>query len=738
MRRSIRKRLTLAFIGFAISPLLLAGVILAWQSYTTQRQQALNLQRQVAQRVAVQVEAFFQRQESELGLISRMQDLHRMAPDGRRLILSQQLSNQGIFEELILLDSQGQEQEDLTRLGLTSSTLGSRASADEFIIPQATSQVYYSPLHIDKTSGEPMMTIAVPFLDARTGLMEGVLVAVIRIKKIWDLIADIHVEPGQSVYILDAQGDVTAHRDPSLVLRGTHFNMPDRDGIHPGLTGSRVVLAVNNVRLGKQTFYVVAEQTLSEALAPAINSTIVIAVTILAALFSASGLGFIISQQIIHPIRAMAATAQAISAGDLLQQVRIARQDELGVLAGAFNSMTHQLQTLIHDLEEKVAEHRRVGEILKVNEERLRVALEGTSDGIWDWNLATGQVYFSPRCYMMMGYEPDEFPPTFESWRQLLHPDEAEIAEKGVLHAIEKCDSFAIEFRFKAKDGAWRWILGRGKVVQVDEEGKAVRVAGSHTDIAKRKQAEEEIRFLNEQLERRVAERTAQLEDANRELEAFSYSISHDLRAPLRAVNGFARILQEDYEPTLGSEGKRVCTVIRDEARRMGQLIDDLLAFSRLSRAEMQTAEINMTALVETVYQELMTTEDRERIDFQVTPLPSAMGDASLIHQVWTNLISNAIKFSSNRKQAIISFGAQQNDGEIIYSIRDNGVGYDMQYVNKLFGVFQRLHSQKEFKGTGVGLAIVQQIVHRHGGRVWTESVVDQGASFYFSLPRKE
>lgn len=256
-------------------------------------------------------------------------------------------------------------------------------------------------------------------------------------------------------------------------------------------------------------------------------------------------------------------------------------------------------------------------------------------------------------------------------------------------------------------------------------------------EIAARQQAEAKIIQLNVELEQRVIERTTQLEAANKELEAFSYSVSHDLRAPLRAIDGYTRILVEDYEPSLDAEGKRVCGVVQDEARRMGELIDDLLALSRLGRAEMQISKINMETLALTVFQELTTPEDRERIDFHVSPLPSAKGDPSLIHQVWTNLLSNAIKFSSKRARAIIHVTGTQNAEELIYAVNDNGAGFEMQYADKLFGVFQRLHNEKEFPGTGVGLATVKRIIQRHDGRVWGESQGDQGATFYFSLPQK-
>ncbi len=240
---------------------------------------------------------------------------------------------------------------------------------------------------------------------------------------------------------------------------------------------------------------------------------------------------------------------------------------------------------------------------------------------------------------------------------------------------------------------------------------------------------------LLEGLEQKVRERTADYEAANRELESFSYSVSHDLRAPLRAIDGFMRILVEEHGLRMDDEGHRLCGIISENTRRMGTLIDHLLDFSRTSKAGMEPSPIDMDAMVKGLYIDVTTPESRQRIDFSLGDMPPALGDPDLIRQVWINLLSNAVKFSAQRAQPVIRVeGLRRNDGMVEYSIRDNGAGFDMKFADKLFGVFQRLHSQQDFEGTGVGLALVQRIIVRHGGSIWAEAAPDKGATFHFTL----
>jgi PAS domain S-box-containing protein len=274
------------------------------------------------------------------------------------------------------------------------------------------------------------------------------------------------------------------------------------------------------------------------------------------------------------------------------------------------------------------------------------------------------------------------------------------------------------------------------KIPIFDERGEPKYILGISEDITEHKRADQAIRDLNAELR----ENAARLQASNKELEGFSYSVSHDLRAPLRAVDGFAQMLQEDYGRQLDAEGARYLSVIRENSRRMGELIDDLLSFSRLGRQPVQRAEVNVNLLVREVVDELLhhgaggdPSSSTITPQFELNALPPAHGDRALLRQVWTNLIANAVKYSSKTAHPVIQISGCQVGAENHYSVRDNGVGFNMDYVEKLFGVFQRLHRAEDFEGTGVGLAIVQRIVERHGGRVWADAVVDGGATFYFT-----
>ncbi|TGK44728.1 sensor histidine kinase [Leptospira andrefontaineae] len=320
-----------------------------------------------------------------------------------------------------------------------------------------------------------------------------------------------------------------------------------------------------------------------------------------------------------------------------------------------------------------------------------------------------------------------------------------QIKEAGFFPYVEKAfggepaisEPFPYDPKLIGSSGRNRWLQMVLYPIK-NTAGNILEVIVVHQDITSSKEAENEIRLLNNDLEERVRVRTEQLVFANKELESFSYSISHDLRAPIRGISGFTQILMEDYGVNFDAEGKRIIGKIIENAKQMGHLVDDLLEFSRLGRTELAEREISMKELASTVYKELINLDPGREIRFEIQDIPNVRADQPAVRQLWVNLISNAIKYTKKSESPIIQIGSEESEEGTVFYIKDNGAGFNMQYYHKLFGVFQRLHSNSEFEGTGVGLAIVKRIASRHGGKVWAESKEGEGATFFFTLPGQD
>lgn len=427
-------------------------------------------------------------------------------------------------------------------------------------------------------------------------------------------------------------------------------------------------------------------------------------------------------------------------------------------------------QKLVLSIFRNITERKKTEIIQKLQSEKLSNILEGTNAGSWEWNIETGELYINEIWAEMIGYSLEELKPiNFNTWKDNVHPDDFEYVNNVLQKHIKgETDYYDVEFRLKHKNGSWVWVNARGKIISWSDDHRPLKISGIHIDISERKKAQEELKLYRDHLEELVKERTWKLEEktvkieesqramrylledvneirkelewtnkkllkVNKELESFSYSVSHDLRAPLRAIHGFSNKLERLLAGSLDNEQQRLLSVIKTNVVKMGDLIDALLDFSRMTRNKLISSKIDMNALVNEVCEEFKDEMTERNINLYIDKLPDAKGDSKLIKQVLHNLLSNAVKFT-NKNNAKIQIGGVAKDYTVEYFVKDNGAGFDMKYSDKLFNVFQRLHSPDEFEGIGIGLAIVRRIIDRHGGKVWAEGKIDKGATFFFTL----
>jgi PAS domain S-box-containing protein len=444
----------------------------------------------------------------------------------------------------------------------------------------------------------------------------------------------------------------------------------------------------------------------------------------------------LLQRYLTQPLEVLTEGIENIANGSDYHGLPAVSQADINEIVQAVNQMAHQI-------EERV-------EALRQSEDRLRQVVNSISDMIYMTEITpSGEVInhlISPHTPAMTGYPANAF---IEDWNfynhTVIYPEDRGLADQQWQN-LQNGISSETEYRLQHANGSLIWVRDSARVETVNGSRMIFGVLSNITSRKKveedlrqetleRKMAEEELKKYQTRLEDLVFARTSDLEEANKELESFAYSISHDLRAPLRHIDGYAHIILEDYNPQLPQEVKSYLVRICNGSQTMSNLIDGLLNFSHLGRQPLTIQPVNTAWQITQVLEDLSLETAGRNIDFQIGNLPDCQADPLLLRQVFVNLLSNAIKYTREREQAVIKIGAECLNGECVFYIKDNGIGFDMAYAHKLFGVFQRLHAPNQFEGTGVGLAIVHRIILRHGGKIWAESAPDQGATFYFSLP---
>ncbi len=378
----------------------------------------------------------------------------------------------------------------------------------------------------------------------------------------------------------------------------------------------------------------------------------------------------------------------------------------------------------------------------EIQASKLKLALGVGKIGIWDWDLKSNYLVWDKNMFLLFDYDEKEFKNSYEDFASRVHPEDIERVAKEINDCISQKIDFVSEFRLVLRDGTIKYVGAMGTFIY-DDEGKAWKMIGSNQDITSIKMAEISLWETNQALELKVKQRTRELEDkiqelqeANDDLKSFSYSVSHDLRAPLRALSGFSDALYEKYRDQLGEKGNRWVHFIKRNADRMDELIEDILTLSRVTQRPLRKQDVDMRRLIDEVFEENKAVYPGISVRLDIADIKNSIGDEGMIKQLWHNLISNAIKYSSKNELAEIRISCSESDNKVVYAIRDNGVGFEEGYKDKLFLLFQRLHPENEFEGTGIGLTIAKKIVIKHGGEIWAESQPNQGATFYFSLPK--
>ncbi len=414
--------------------------------------------------------------------------------------------------------------------------------------------------------------------------------------------------------------------------------------------------------------------------------------------------------------------------------------DEIGYLVDAFNAMlseigrrTAALESMNSQLGEEVKERAEAETALRATQLRLTALISALTEVVWRADIRGNFLAEEPAWDDYTGQTNETH--LGHGWLDAFHADDRTKLHDFWHTAAVNAQPFIAELRlWHVNSNEYRSVHLR-VVPIIDDNGQLLEWKGVIEDIHDRVQAIQEIRYLNMNLERRVSERTAELENANKELEAFSYSVSHDLRTPLRSIDGFSQALLEDYSDVLDESGKDYLARVRSAAQRMGGLIDDLLKLSRVSRAEIERQPLDLSHIASVVVDELRTADPKRKVDIEIAPNLKGYGDPKLMRVALENLLNNAWKYTGKCAEAKIQLGSHNVNGDTGLVIRDNGAGFDMEYAGKLFGAFQRLHDARDFPGTGVGLATVQRIIRRHGGQIWAEAEIDKGATFYITLP---
>jgi signal transduction histidine kinase len=763
MWNSLRTRLTFIFVGLAVGPVLLVGVILSQRSFTVEQEQAVDLQRQVVQRVSSEVDAFLAALENDITLLGG--EIRSLAQPDRAQQLSLLLGalNTGtyrdVYEELRLLDARGQEQVRLTRLEIVASNeLTSRAGEEEFEQPLATRTTYLSPVWFNQTTGEPFVTIAIPLTTLRSVEISSVLVADFRFEAIRNLIAGLQTVEGQTIYIIDSEGRVVAHQDPSVVLRGTTIALPSDVGRAEGVAGSDVLFATDNVQSGNLSLTAVAERPVSEALELAQNGLVVSTVVTALALVAAVVLVIITVRQVVRPIEKLSAVAQSIQEGDLSARATVRSRDEIGTLAQSFNAMTSRLRDMIQSLEDRVNE--RVRDLTVASDVSRQITTELDSSMLLS-NVAelTATAFKFYHVSIFLYSDEDQLlrlrQGMGDAGRQMVEMGKVfRLEDQGLVPQAARSRSAQVSNDVQADPNHLKNpllpntrselavpMLYRGQLIGVlDLQAKDVnRFREEDVRILTTLAEQIAIAVQNAQLFETVQSALIQAELANSVKSAFLASMSHELRTPLNSVINFTKFVAKGTVGPVNEEQVQMLNEVIDSAKHLLTLINDVLDMSKIESGTLNLfveENIDLNPIINSVLAtgRSLIADKPIKLGSNIAPaLPLIRGDRQRILQILLNIMSNACKFTD---EGTITIAARQQGDMIEVSVQDTGPGIAPDDQADVFEPFKQTDTGlRQAGGTGLGMPISKNLVEAHGGRMWLESVLGRGATFYVLLP---
>ncbi|MDD4731969.1 MAG: ATP-binding protein [Desulfovibrio sp.] len=720
------------FLALALGPLLAMGLLLGWHAYDVQLDAAFRFQNNRAGQLATQLEELFLNMEKELLSVTRFQNFTAQPRWRQREMLLELMATLPIIRDMETIRPDGRAELRLSSVD-AYRPVDRAAMQDQKLFHEISDKkaMQMGPVHVDLQTGEPLIRMGVPVFELRTGELRLVIAATLRLNHLWGLLTHNGLSRQERIYVLDGKWRIMAHANPSLVFSGATIPLRSEPAIQRNASGHRVVAAARPLFIGGRELIVVAEQDAAQALLPAIRSGTAYLGLILLTMVGAVLLARTAQRLLSQPIRHLAETASAIRDGDLERQAGHSRIQELDLLAASFNAMTGRLRQSLAEFAEEIRVRENAQQELRTSEERLLLALEATSDGLWDWRIADNSLYFSARYYTMLGYEPGEFPPSFESWNDRLHPEDRTVVLQRLNAHLKGKTPFEVEFRMQEKNGDWCWILGRGKVVERDEHGAPRRMVGTHVDMTERKEAEQAIQRAKEAAEA-----------ANLAKSEFLANMSHEIRTPMNGVLGLLQLLQST---SMNEEQQQYVNGAIESSDRLVNLLSDILDLSRVEAGRMEIVEedVDLDPLLHNVVETFRHVTETKglRLEYHRDPdvPPTVRCDGVRLRQILFNLVGNAVKFSASGHVLLDVYRVgttRENAARLLFSVEDTGPGIAPDKLESIFHPFTQADATlaRNHQGAGLGLSIVRKLVLLMGGSLTIDTDPGQGTTIYLGL----